>query len=90
MKDIDIRNIQPVVERRTPEKPGSVEKPVGDAFQKVLDAKITAAKPAGGIEQKVSEVDQKVAQTAEQIREMQSNLKRMLVEMQMRKDKSDS
>ena len=90
MKDIDIRNIQPVVERRTPEKTGIAEKPTGPAFEKVLDAKIAQGNPAASIDKKVSAVNEKVTQTAEQIREIQRGLQRTLLEVQMRKDKSEA
>ena len=90
MKDIDIRTIQPVVERRTPEKSSVTEKPTGSAFDKVLDAKMAQGSSAASIDKKVSAVNEKVTQTAEQIREIQRGLQRTLLEVQMRKDKSEA
>jgi len=91
MKDIDIRNIQPVVERRTPEKPGSAEKPAGEAFQKELDTAVTRAKDPASIEDRVRKVEQDVNQTSQQINEVRNGMQSLVMRIaQMRSGKTDS
>ena len=86
MKDIDIRTIQPVVERRTPEKPGSVEKPAGEVFQKELDSAVTRVKTPDSIEDRVRKVEQDVIQTSQQINEARNRLQSLLVLTQINRD----
>ena len=92
MKDIDLRTIQPVQERRTPEKPAAGEKASGEAFQKELASAVNRAQDAGNagsIADRVRKVEQDVNQTSQQINEARNNLQRMLVEMQIRNPRNE-
>jgi phage shock protein A len=91
MKDIDIRNIQPVVERRTPEKSGVTEKPAGEAFQKELDTAVTRAKSPDSIEDRVRKVEQDVNQTSQQLNEVRNGMQSLVLRIsQLRTGKSDT
>jgi hypothetical protein len=90
MKDIDLRTIQPVTERRTPEKPGSTEKPSGEAFQKELASAVTRAQEPGSIADRVRKVEEEVNTTSQQINAMRNNTQRVLLEIALlRAEKSD-
>jgi hypothetical protein len=86
MKDIDIRTIQPVVERRTPEKSGNAERPAGEVFQKELDSAVTRVKNPDSIEDRVRKVEQDVIQTSQQINEARNRLQSLLVLTQINRD----
>jgi len=91
MKDIDIRTIQPVVERRTPEKPGSVEKPAGEAFRKELDTAVTRSGAPESIEDRVRKVEQDVNQTSQQINEVRNGMQSLVLRIaQLRSGKTES
>lgn len=90
MKDIDIRTIQPVAERRTPEKPGGAEKPAGEVFQKELASAVTRTQGQDTIEDRVRKVEQDVNQTSQQINDARNRLQSLLVLTQINRDtKSD-
>ena len=91
MKDIDLRTILPVQERRTPEKPAAGEKASGEAFQKELASAVNRAQDQnpGSIADRVRKVEQDVNQTSQQINEARNNLQRMLVEMQIRNPRNE-
>jgi hypothetical protein len=87
MKDIDIRNIQPVVERRTPEKSGSVDKPAGEKFQKDLDTALASK----SIEDRAKALEHEVNQTGNQIKHLSNGMHDLLSKIkQMRDSKTES
>lgn len=91
MKDIDIRHIAPVVERRTPEKPGGVEKPGGKAFEKELTTAVTRAEAPRSLEDRVRQVERDLEKTGQQINELRNSTQTLVSKIaQLRADKAKS
>jgi hypothetical protein len=91
MKDLEIRNVQPIVERRTPEKVAPADKSTGEAFSKELQTAVSKGE-AGSIESRIKAVNEAFARQDQQIRELQTtqqSLSRMFLEMRMKNSKPE-
>lgn len=88
MKDIDIRNIQPVGGQRGPEKAtGKTDAHAADKFQKEMHTALAAK----SIADRAKALEQEVNQTGNQIKNLSNGMQDLLSKIkQMRDNKTES